>query len=808
LKTHYNSRMLRINLRCVMISLLGCSMLATACTPHRSLSPPPASNFGWSYRDLRALDAADAPQPSQDVLAAYVRTDEDELHIRLDLLDLPELPDFDLYLALDADPGGSRALPIDAYASLAWDILLAIPARGSLQVLRDMFSGEIAPLPKTGLRVQRDPRQDTMTISLDKAALGKGFLDSQAIPGMGVEIFVTPAGSKSLTDHLAPFYLNAPPPLPARALLVFWNAFPAYTPLQALRRWDGAHTGPFGGRHGLGNLLRAAQSSASPLFLLDLNQPVGLSTLDAVGGLEIAQSMAADGLLGLPSALPGFPSGAETPGILRPPAWARQRAAEENLRSEADFGLSSSPYFFSPAGLAGLPSLTSAFPIRSKGIAFIPQDESQLKGDFVESLAPIRAEYWNGWMVLPVPAYGLANLQPEQAAVDGPTLLVRRALIEAALASQRGTGSGNPILVLGGDLPASAWGNPQIARAAFRYLQNHPWIHLLTPGDLALEQPTLELNTDLASSGTDLNGAEATLLEALRSAPDNAPGAAAWQAYRAAFAPVSPSSSGLMALRATYARQIGSLLEAAHWAAAPHDEASCDHDPDLDGQPECILTSQSVFAEFELDQGGYLAYLMVLDEAGEVHQLIAPSALLISGTSPADTWNLISPALADPQALPGAFLEMDPPIQARAQVEMQTDGLHMVLPGNSLVKTFHLLPNGLNVEVTGVAPGEGYHASVALTFDPWLRYLPGWSQHFISYLSGQRWVWGDPTGSSIEIQTDATIRPAASTDHPERLVLPENPNQDAPAGYRLPFPLAEGRLAAEKDFSTTIRLVR
>jgi hypothetical protein len=801
--------MLRNNLRRLVIFFLGWSLLATACSPQRSLIGSTAANLTWSLRDLRALDAVDAPRPSQDLIAAYLRTDDDELHIRLDLLDSPELPDYDLYLALNVAPGGTTRLPMDSRASLPWEVLLVIPAHGTLGAFRSIISQRgFEAYPKTGLRVERDPHLDAVIISLDKAALGNGLINLQPIPGIGIEIFVTPAGTHSTVDHIAPFYLNAPPPSPARALLVFWNAFPAYTPLQALRRWDGAHTGPLGGRHGLGNLLRAAQSSASPLFLLDLNQPLGLSSLDAAGELEMVQSMVASGLLGLPSALPGFPAGSETPAILRPPAWAQQRAAEENLRSEAAFGLKSGSYFFSPAGLSGLTSLADEYPIRSDGIVFIPKLETQLSGDPAESIESIQAKSWNGWTVLTLPAYRQASQQPEQVSVDGPTLPLRQALIETALASGRKQGGGSPLLTLGGDLPSSAWGNPQIARTAFDYLRNHPWIRLLGPGELALEQPSLELTEDQAFGPANADNTGETLFEALHRALDNPLGAAAWQAYRAAFAPVSPSADSLQTLRAHYARQIGMLLEAARWAEEPHVKASCDVDPDQDGQAECILASESVFSGFELDQGGYLAYLFALDLAGEAHQLVAPSALLISGTSPAGAWNLGRGLLADPQALPGAFLDLQPPSAERAQAELWPDALRLGIPGSGLIKTFRLLPDGVTIAISGVPPDEGYHTSIPLSLDPWLRFQRGWTQYFVSSPTRQGWSWGDPAGLSIEISTGGAISPVASTDQLGLLGLSENPNLDAPDGFRLPFPLADGRLTADKDFSTTIRLAR
>ncbi len=118
---------------------------------------------------------------------------------------------------------------------------------------------------------------------------------------MKLQVFLTPPGSHNIADQLDPIDLGMTPPAPARYLLAFWNTFPAYTPLTALRRWDGAHTGPLGGRHGLWNLLRTARSAASPLILLDMNYPAALSALEFAGELELIKELQAERLLNSPA---------------------------------------------------------------------------------------------------------------------------------------------------------------------------------------------------------------------------------------------------------------------------------------------------------------------------------------------------------------------------------------------------------------------------------------------------------------------------------------------------------------------------
>jgi hypothetical protein len=100
-------------------------------------------------------------------------------------------------------------------------------------------------------------------------------------------------------------------------LLAFWNTVPAYTPAQALRRWDGAHTGPYGERHGLHLLLQAVRRSKVPVVLLDLKTPAALSALDFLGKLPQIQNLSTQGLLILPEALPGSPATLISPAVCR-----------------------------------------------------------------------------------------------------------------------------------------------------------------------------------------------------------------------------------------------------------------------------------------------------------------------------------------------------------------------------------------------------------------------------------------------------------------------------------------------------------
>ncbi len=89
-----------------------------------------------------------------------------------------------------------------------------------------------------------------------------------------------------LADVVHDVRSDAQPPVNrAPVLVAFWDAFPVTTPAQALRRWDGAHTGPLGERHGLLHILDAAGQYSVPVALLDIKNPASLAALDFMGNI-------------------------------------------------------------------------------------------------------------------------------------------------------------------------------------------------------------------------------------------------------------------------------------------------------------------------------------------------------------------------------------------------------------------------------------------------------------------------------------------------------------------------------------------
>jgi len=763
---------------------------------------PPADLLDpWLLTDLRLLDADDGGgqevHPAQDLIAVYLRQSGDDLQIRLDFLEPGDFDQFDLYLAFDNLPGDGTAVPIELAANhihtdLAWESLLSIPAHGPLTLKNP--AGEA--IPSAAVLVWRDPLQQSLLIRLDRRALSARIARRDLVTPLKIQVFVTPAGGKTIMDQSGTVRLQAHHPRPAQALLAFWNAYPAYTPASTLRRWDGAHTGPFGGRHGLYNLLRAARSAQTPLVLLDLNQPAALSALDYAGGLESIQSMQDEGLLALPRPLLDPDYGPFKPGAdFRP---------EMNQISDR-LGLNSGGMIYLPP--QGEPPASGDEVVfwRTTTAEFqYAKDESDLRPSQAGS-SPFR---WRNHLVIPVPTE--LSTDPEQASREGLTTEWKRRLLQSALHAGTSANTAS-IVVLGGDLPASAWGDPQSARATLRWLRQHPWAQVLNPAHLTSLRAAAAPAPQTALESWRVSSSRAKtdeLAQAIQAAPDNAITQAAWQAYSSLFAPVSPTSLKLPALRANYVGQVWSLLAAAQWAAWPSSVSSCDLDPDRDGEEECVLASEKVYAQFEVADGS-VSYLFIhlgnVPTGGQtgVHQLIGPSSQFITGLSEASRWNDQAGLKSDPEVISGAF--SGPGIGYLPKPGARTISFH--LPDGHAEKIYRLTETGLEAEFRCDTEFQGQAFSIPLALDPWRRFAPGWTGGYRSIPGSHTWGWGIEGGPLLQIRASAPLQGTDFTLSQALLSRPEDPNQDFPSGHYLPFPLALVTLPVPTQLQVAIEAI-
>jgi hypothetical protein len=689
--------------------------------------------------DLRLLEAPNHPDPSYDLVAAYARQTKTDLELRFDLLGSPAPLSYDLYVALDTRPGGGGRLPLDLPTPLDWDVLLRYPAAG----LSSAVSADGRLLPEIRPRIIRDGQLDAITVRVSTRELP---IDRKVL---SFQAFLVRRGETELADTIGPAELNGPAVTTrAPAYLVFWDVLPSETPAIALRRWDGAHTGPFGQRHGLSVLLQASSRAGIPVILLDLARADRLAALDALGGLDGLRKLSQDGLVSIP-------------------AWGTEDALTSSTDAARAFRLPTSKYAYGP--------ITGPLLDSYKGVFARQQDAAHLV-------------LWNQAQVVPLPAdqgdtpTGAAG-QGEDLITTGLAVETRAALLAAALSPDPAD-----LVALGGSLPTSPWGDQSIAAPAFAYLAGHPWVNVLSAGDLLSfpAQPGQPDCPDLLCKNIPTGAADfkefAQLVQQTR---DGLFAGLARQAFNELTDPVPDPR--LAELRAGYVGTVtGPLLAAARWEADPRPQAGCPEDIDVDGMPECILANEQVFAV--LDPQGARLTLLAMRKNGKVFEVAGQRSQLAVGLGDPSTWTS-EPGRGDPQDFPGAFSDPANPWKLH-QVDVSPDAITFTDPQTSATITYRLEEHTLRVEIQ---PAGSITTSIPLLLISPATYAPG---GYSRYQAGpfddpERWNWSMRDGPVVDIHAEGgKLVPSAFIGGLSLLKSPEDPDKQYPTGFYLPFPMA------------------
>ncbi|MCK5316359.1 MAG: hypothetical protein KAJ55_00515, partial [Anaerolineales bacterium] len=382
----------------------------------------------FEYQHLRALDPAETLLPEMDLIALYYKTAGGEAHLRIDLLDFQESSEFDLTIAFDIRPGGSRQLPLMDGAGFDWDLLIRVPTSGS----PDLFIGSLEPSQAGNIEVHKDSALDIISLTIPPSLLD--------LPGpVRLQVFTSYPGGDQAVDTLGPVLSDIHPPQGVNLLLTFWNNFSSHTPAQALRTWSGEHAGPSGERFGLRYLLDAVDETEVPVTLLDMKNPQNLAGLDYLGKLDQVQALDHRGLLSLPDTFPAALLGSAQP------EWLVERMITTALDSVHTFGFSSSPL---TAMITEEPDKDSLELLKELGYTavFSPFYESSGAGPGY-SLTRSGA-----LLLIPLPR---TNTDRSRSADRGLSVEWRRALLTAAM-----EGGDSKVVSLGGDLSKTFWGDP------------------------------------------------------------------------------------------------------------------------------------------------------------------------------------------------------------------------------------------------------------------------------------------------------------------------------------------------------------
>ena len=670
----------------------------------------------WVYADLRTLDALDAPSPSTDILAVYTRTTDLSVDIRVDLLDINAGDKYTLKITLWDNRDFSQN-----------PLLIDISSTGVVQT-----SGFHEGKPVVWPRVVQNHRLDTVTVSLNRSFIGKRY-------HLDVSTYTT--DPVSLADEVQNIRSDTQPPENrAPVLVAFWDVFPATTPAQALRRWDGAHTGPLGDRHGLLHVLDGAGQSRVPVTLLDIKNPASLAALDFMGVVPKLKDLVGRGLLILPDVAYGDPADV---------------ALDFSRRAASGFGLPASQFVYT--GSSALHGY---------------------RAQFQQLVDSTHLAICNGTRLIPLP-----SVDAIEATEDGPSLDVRTALIGTALSPDPAD-----LVVLGGSLPRSTWGNSDMAYPTFEWIAAHPWIQPLGGQDI------LNFPTGAQMVASPAEPANHPWLEPLQDAPQNAVTLSAWQVYLTLTAPTADMQ--LRALRSAYLGQVGELLAAANWEQKQALRTDCSDDLNGDGRIECILADQKYFAVLE-SSGARLTQFFYRDANGP-HQLVGSSSQFAVGLSDPSEWHPERGEAADPGVIAGAFIDstgtwMDytPTITA--------DGITFASPDGSRVKSYQLTEKGIEVRYQEQGPVS---ARIPLALDPQTFYSG--PTNYRAMLAPHSWLWSLAGRIDVEVRTEAQLSADGFTSALPFIDLPEDPNLEYPKGNYLPFPLSLVTVQGDRNFSVQI----
>ncbi len=708
----------------------------------------------------------ESPQP--DLLALYLRESEQELQLRLDFFDLAQNPDFDLHLAFDSAAGGAEMASLPEIG-FAWDTLVSIAASGHITIQ----DAQGQPRSQARIQVFRNSILDHLTLSASRDILPAGST------GYHVLAWLTVAGSEQVLDVLPLAYSESRPPQRVKILMAFSDSFLAYTPAQALRRWDGAHTGPSGGRHGLYNLLRISVNFQIPVVLLDLANPASLSALDYMGKLEEISNLVASQLVITPQYAPtlpperGFASAAQVISTLY----------ELNQEFVSGFEVRQSQLLYSPSG--------SIPPGSQARVIFIPASHEQIANLLVQPVS------WKDKILLPL---SKTEAIP-QATTSGPSLELKLALASAMLPAED---EQSYLLVLGGALPASSWGDPQAARSTLRYLASRPWLNFLSENEILTLKASNHSDTQLASYLPEkASSPPDELWQAIESGPQNELTLAARQAFLAAANLVYPQPEELQQLRQIYLKQTWILLAAAKWGDNPSLTATCEVDLDHDGRSECVYANEYLYAVFN-EQNGALTHLFYRNNdlgKSSLHQIIGPSSQIISGLSQASTWDMTAGFGADPQVLQGAFHLAE----ASFTAQLQSDGIRFINHNQSF-KDYYFSENTIRYQFNSPSVSSLSQQSLPLMLDPWRRFEPGWSQAY--QVANHPDSWHVRLTPDLEVILSSTIPLTSShfLESQDWMAWTENPNREQPSGHFLPFPLAIFEIISTGNFDLSLEV--
>jgi hypothetical protein len=721
-----------------LILFLVIIILLPSCVPERIVPPAPWQD--WVIDDVLWLSPGTANQ--NGLIAAYFRKAESSCQFRFDLLNYSSTSIFDLQISLFSQ------IPLSHILNLP-DYTLILPSNSEAFLLVGTDPSKYS----RGIQVFRNPSLDGIVLQLVNQELcGAPNFYLQA------ELKMTDG---SILDSTPLISSNASAPTPAYLLLAFWDTLPASTPLQLLRRWDGAHTGPFGQRHGLKNLAGAAEKYQVPVFLLDLKQPNSLAGLELLNQTNWIRRLQQSNIFILPDS-----------------TWGSMLAKTYTLdlaqQVTKNYNLQSSQLVFSPDGSSS-PAHAGYF-------------------SFTQNPAPVFSNSASRIFPLPYPPDQPPPEWITQAATsDGLSEYTLRALLSNASQVEE-----NNLLILGGNLPTSPLADKSIAEPVMSYISAHPWIHAISSVDL-MSLPAKSLNNTSSNITSPPSRVEEAVFLALQASPTNELSASAWEMFLnlTNVTIQDPTYS----IQQRYLPQIYNLLKASNWVDQPEERVDCSLDLDDDGFYECILSNSSIFLILD-PLGGRLEFAVGCKSPGSCSQIIGTTAQLSAGLSDPTLWNISHPY--NPDLIPGAL--DDPNSVPLLYAIVQAPGsISFSNPENETTKIYTLLPDGFQIQVKSINPQT---FTIPLIFEPNNRNKPsGEVQYGFEQISSTSFSWRILDESYLDINiSGAEYHFSSFIQSISTIREPENPDLAYSNFFFKPFPLATIQVEPSKNWMARFTL--
>jgi hypothetical protein len=682
----------------------------------------------WKFKDLRIYDPLDSDQANNELIAVYSRRIKDSIEFRMDLLDVS--PNTEYFYELSS---------LNNQLNPIWTATIRKDASPSFTIFDGEFvNTELSPT------IFIDPIMDFVVLRFNQNIVDQITREAK------FQLQIIDPSTDKVLDSSQVFTETQHQTRQSPLLMEFWNTLPAETPSQLLRSWDGAHSGPFGQRHGLKFLIENSNIYQIPITLLDLKTTHSFLGLTLLSQVDHIQQSEEEGTLSLP--ISDFSDSRISSYFL------------EQLQKEArSFGFQSNSSIF---GLS-----TTINPFQSRLVYSQLVDTShifQIKNNRYVPL-PLSFPYSSSKIS--------TNFLVMNSVFDET---VKQQLLIPALTSDP-----NDLVIFGDDLRDSPWADAQLAPILFKYISTHPWIDTLDTLDLwninsisissqklplvckeHLICPQIQVSDDRKSINTQLSGLKP------------------FQELNSFLEHNNPSTNLAIDLlnrindptkepddlkeEQNAIGNIDILLASEAWFNNPYQSSTCEMDFGHDNNFECVISTSDIFLVADPDEGNIkFAMGKVSDDA--MFFAITPDYVYPRNReiSLPTGIQVLNGALSDPSGM-------------NNQYSFRLDGnqISFISSDGSIEKIITLENSGINIRIYTNTP---YHTLIS-------------TMHTMNTVSNidclsQIDLCVESLAPRIELH-QGEMASYSYLDSFDLLAKSEDPNFDYPPGHYLPIPFS------------------